>query len=137
MFLFFGFLLIRFPYVLGLEGLVLFIFLLVFGLFLAAAGCRLVYPSDFLAEFVSEGVPLGFGLFVCGIEVLSYLIRPLVLMLRPIINLRFGWVLSEVCVGSLCFWGLAGPARGCFLLLLGYFGALFAFFYEWCISCVQ
>lgn len=88
--LLFFFLFIRVPYVFGLVGLSLLVFVWVMTLFLAGMGCRLGDFSLFFADFVREGVPLGFGVVVSGIELVSYLIRPMVLVLRPLVNLRFG-----------------------------------------------
>lgn len=102
-FLFVFFLLVRIPYIFGFVGLSLIIFMWVLSLFLAGTGCRLVDFSLYLADFVREGVPLGFGVVVSGIEVIRYLIRPFVLVLRPVINLGFGWVLGDFRVGLLMF----------------------------------
>lgn len=135
--LLFFFLFVRVPYVFGLVGLTCLAFVWIFSLFLAGAGCRLLDFSVFFADFVREGVPLGFGAVVCGIELVSYLIRPLVLVLRPVVNLRFGWVLSDFSVGLMVFWCFDGFVFS----LVGFGGRIFMFLvvllYEWCVSCVQ
>ena len=126
-FLFLSFSLLRFPFSYGLLGFSETIFLLVFPLFFSLFLCRVVNFLSFSASFVPEGSPQSMAFFVRFAELISYFIRPFVLMLRPYLNLSLG---SLVChfVWSYLYSGL-----GVLYLFLG----LLLFFYEVFVTIVH
>lgn len=100
---FFGlfFLLCRVPWVYGLLGFVTCIFFFVFFFFGSSFFCRMGTPSVLASSFV-PGRMGGLGVLVWLVEVFSYLVRPFVMMLRPLVNLGIGYfgliaLLSRAC----------------------------------------
>lgn len=91
-FLLFCFLSLRMPYIYGLKGFGLFLFFMVAPLFLSLFLCRLVDVgvSDFFSSLVPPSTPLWIAPFVCLAETLSYIVRPVVLLIRPFVNLSIG-----------------------------------------------
>nr|YP_002122304.1 ATP synthase F0 subunit 6 [Opisthorchis felineus]ACF93437.1 ATP synthase subunit 6 [Opisthorchis felineus] len=90
--LFWGFLSLRLPYVYGMGGFVLFIFFIVCPLFSSLFLSRVLGGglSGFFSCFIPLGTPLWIAPFVCLAETLSYVVRPVVLMMRPFVNLSAG-----------------------------------------------
>nr|YP_009938508.1 ATP synthase F0 subunit 6 [Prosthogonimus cuneatus]QNU39792.1 ATP synthase F0 subunit 6 [Prosthogonimus cuneatus] len=135
------FIFVRVPFVFDLFDFFLFVLVFVFSLHISAMVSRLEFSvSLFLSSFVPSGVSSFFGLFLCVVETISYLIRPFVLVFRPFLNFVIGGVVGHSLFGSFCYW-----YRGSFgvfyyldiLYLLGLVGLLFFLFYEWCVSVVQ
>lgn len=65
-------------------------------------------PASFFCGFVPIGTPLWIAPFICLAETLRYIIRPIVLMIRPFVKLTIG-SLGGVALGSMCFslgWGV-------------------------------
>lgn len=56
----------------------------------------------FFSTFVPVGTPMYICPLVCLAERVRYIIRPLVLILRPFINIRLG-CMGAVALGKLCF----------------------------------
>nr|YP_010853285.1 ATP synthase F0 subunit 6 [Metorchis xanthosomus]WGM81704.1 ATP synthase F0 subunit 6 [Metorchis xanthosomus] len=125
--LFLGFLGLRLPYTYGMGGFALFIFFIICPLFAGLFFSRVSDGgfSEFFSCFVPLGTPLWIAPFVCLAETLSYIVRPLVLMMRPFVNLSAG--------------ALGGYALG-LLSLLNYWVVLFLiflFFYEIFVAVVH
>nr|YP_010505935.1 ATP synthase F0 subunit 6 [Paragonimus skrjabini miyazakii]UXE35007.1 ATP synthase F0 subunit 6 [Paragonimus skrjabini miyazakii] len=130
--LLFCFLGLRFPYIFGLGGFGLFLFLVISPLFLALFFSRLFDGSviSFFSSFVPEGTPLWIAPFVCMAETLSYLVRPVVLMIRPFVNLSMG-ASGGYVLGLLSFrfeWVA-------FFLLFLFFYEVFVAIVHWFIVC--
>lgn len=109
--LFLSFLSLRLPYVFGVRGFALVIVMVVFFLYLSLFLGRLANVGEFFARFVVEGTPEGIASFICLADTLRYYVRPLVLMLRPFVNLRVGGTLggasaSYVWCNSWVIWGV-------------------------------
>nr|QUL60405.1 ATP synthase F0 subunit 6 [Echinostomatidae sp. CA-2021] len=128
-----SFLLLRIPYIYGMQGFALFIILVVFPLFMSLLLSRVVDvgPTSFFSGFVPPGTPLWIAPFVCLAETLSYIVRPIVLMIRPFVNLTIG-TLGGVAIGGLGFkfgvWVIS------FLFLL-FFYEVFVALVHWFIVC--
>nr|YP_009169737.1 ATP synthase F0 subunit 6 [Metorchis orientalis]ALD61611.1 ATP synthase F0 subunit 6 [Metorchis orientalis] len=102
--LFIGFMGLRLPYFYGMGGFILFIFLIVSPLFCGLFFSRVLDGglSRFVSCFVPLGTPVWIAPFVCLAETLSYVVRPVVLMMRPFVNLSAG-ALGGYAMGVLCF----------------------------------
>lgn len=128
-----SFLLLRIPYIYGMNGFALFIVIMVFPLFMSLLLSRVldVGPTSFFSGFVPPGTPLWIAPFVCLAETLSYIVRPVVLMIRPFVNLTIG-TLGGVAIGGLRFkfgaWVIS------FLFLL-FFYEVFVALVHWFIVC--
>nr|YP_010528192.1 ATP synthase F0 subunit 6 [Echinoparyphium aconiatum]UXW64386.1 ATP synthase F0 subunit 6 [Echinoparyphium aconiatum] len=131
--LLFSFLLLRIPYIYGMTGFALFIVFIISPLFASLFLCRVldVGPTSFFSGFVPPGTPLWIAPFVCLAETLSYIVRPVVLMIRPFVNLTIG-TLGGVAIGSLGFkfgiWIIS------FLFIL-FFYEVFVALVHWFIVC--
>lgn len=90
-----SFLFLRFPHLYGILGFFEVVFFLIFPLFLSLFFSRLFFFKDFSASFVPEGSPQIMAFFVSFAELVSYFIRPFVLMLRPYLNLSLGCLVSH------------------------------------------
>nr|YP_009906242.1 ATP synthase F0 subunit 6 [Azygia hwangtsiyui]QLH90211.1 ATP synthase F0 subunit 6 [Azygia hwangtsiyui] len=122
-----GFLYLRFPYFYGVYGFMGFLFLSIFPLFCCLFVSRFNVGGwgGFFSEFVPVGSPLWVAPFVCLAETVSYLIRPVVLLLRPFLNLSAG-AFGGVVLGGM---GLVNPLIIIFLFFL--------FFYEVFVALVH
>lgn len=104
-------------------------FLVVGGLYSASVRCRLDVFSGFLSSFISDGAPLVFSIAVCWVEVVRYVLRPGVLMFRPIANLGFGANLVDFYLSVICYW-----LYWCYFMPVSdwyvYFGVAVFYFYE-------
>lgn len=124
------FIFVRLPLVCGFGGLFFFLFVYILALFFSALVRRLEDCSLFFAEFVPEGVSVRFAIFVSMLEFVSYLTRPLVLVLRPLVKLGFGWFLSDVYMTTMCCWGVEGFEFKIIGLCFSFLGVMVVFIYE-------
>lgn len=125
-FILFVFLSYRFPYCYSPYIFIAFLISVVFSrfvcLFLSRIFLRL---NKFFRSFIPVGTPGYICPLVCLAETTSYIIRPVVLILRPFINIRLG------CIGTVAVCGLciSRIAWGVLLILL--------FFYEVFVAIVH
>nr|YP_009533201.1 ATP synthase F0 subunit 6 [Cyathocotyle prussica]AYH51386.1 ATP synthase F0 subunit 6 [Cyathocotyle prussica] len=128
----FCFLLLRIPYIFGIGGFSMFLVLVIMPLFLAMMLSRLsAGASLFFSSFIPMGTPLWIAPFVCLAETISYIVRPVVLVIRPFINLSIG-AMAGMTLGVLCWsmsWGVF-----CGLLVL-FFYEVFVALVHWYIVC--
>nr|YP_001218772.1 ATP synthase F0 subunit 6 [Echinococcus vogeli]AAL55466.1 ATPase subunit 6 [Echinococcus vogeli]BAA95343.1 ATPase subunit 6 [Echinococcus vogeli]BAF56526.1 ATPase subunit 6 [Echinococcus vogeli] len=97
------FLIYRLPYCYSFYLFSVFLVGVVFVMFVSLFLCRVFSSvSSFFASFVPLGTPLYICFLVCVAETISYIIRPVVLILRPFINISLG-CLGAVALGNLCF----------------------------------
>nr|WSP01992.1 ATPase subunit 6 [Wallinia sp. URM-2015] len=131
-FLLICFLFLRVPYIFGLSGFGLFLFFTLFPLFSSLFLCRVVDVgvSDFFSSLIPQGTPLWMAPFVCLAETLSYLVRPVVLMIRPFVNISMG-SLGGYVLGLLCF---SSGYVVAFLVLL-FFYEIFVAVVHWFMVC--
>nr|BDP28400.1 ATPase subunit 6 [Echinococcus multilocularis] len=104
------FLVYRLPYCYSFYLFSVFLFGVVFVMFVSLFLCCVFSGiNNFFASFVPLGTPLYICFLVCIAESISYIIRPLVLILRPFINISLG-CFGAVALGNLCFiscwWGV-------------------------------
>nr|AWD28812.1 ATPase subunit 6 [Echinococcus granulosus] len=104
------FMVYRLPYCYSVYLFSVFLFGVVFVMFVSLFMCRIFNNvNGFFACFVPLGTPLWICFLVCLAESISYVIRPVVLVLRPFINISLG-CFGAVALGNLCFvncwWGL-------------------------------
>nr|YP_008578690.1 ATP synthase F0 subunit 6 [Haplorchis taichui]AGW07001.1 ATP synthase F0 subunit 6 [Haplorchis taichui] len=123
---------LRLPYFYGMGGFGIFILISVFPLFMSLFFSRLIdgSMSAFFCGFVPQGTPLWIAPFVCLAETLSYVVRPVVLMIRPFVNLSIG-ALGGAVLGALSMtsgWVL-------FFLVLLFFYEVFVALVHWFIVC--
>lgn len=108
-----------------------------FSMYMSVVFYRMRHVSLFMSGFVCEGVPFLFGVVSCCVEVISYIIRPVVLLVRPLVNLLVGLLLSDTSLAVISVW-LFGVADSRPLVFTGHYLLFVAVcFYEWCIRCVQ
>nr|AHH81838.1 ATP synthase subunit 6 [Echinococcus canadensis]AWW04167.1 ATPase subunit 6 [Echinococcus granulosus sensu lato genotype G7]AWW04179.1 ATPase subunit 6 [Echinococcus granulosus sensu lato genotype G7]AWW04191.1 ATPase subunit 6 [Echinococcus granulosus sensu lato genotype G7]AWW04203.1 ATPase subunit 6 [Echinococcus granulosus sensu lato genotype G7] len=99
----FWFLVYRLPYCYSFYLFFVFLFGVVFVMFVSLFMCRVISNvNSFFASFVPLGTPLYICFIVCVAESISYVIRPIVLILRPFINISLG-CFGAVALGNLCF----------------------------------
>lgn len=80
-----------------------FLVVVVFSAFMSLFFRRLFNSmKEFFSRFVPVGTPLYICSLVCLAETISYIIRPIVLILRPFINIRLG-CMGAVAMSNLCF----------------------------------
>lgn len=80
-----------------------FLVVVVFRAFISLFSSRLFDSTkEFFSSFVPVGTPMYICPLVCVAETISYIIRPIVLILRPFINIRLG-CLGAVSLCKLCF----------------------------------
>nr|WHM52337.1 ATPase subunit 6 [Echinococcus canadensis]WHM52349.1 ATPase subunit 6 [Echinococcus canadensis]WHM52361.1 ATPase subunit 6 [Echinococcus canadensis]WHM52373.1 ATPase subunit 6 [Echinococcus canadensis]WHM52385.1 ATPase subunit 6 [Echinococcus canadensis] len=97
------FLVYRLPYCYSFYLFFVFLFGVVFVMFVSLFMCRVFSNvNSFFASFVPLGTPLYICFIVCVAESISYMIRPIVLILRPFINISLG-CFGDVALGNLCF----------------------------------
>nr|WHM52505.1 ATPase subunit 6 [Echinococcus canadensis] len=97
------FLVYRLPYCYSFYLFFVFLFGVVFVMFVSLFMCRAFSNvNSFFASFVPLGTPLYICFIVCVAESISYVIRPIVLILRPFINISLG-CFGAVALGNLCF----------------------------------
>nr|YP_009178850.1 ATP synthase F0 subunit 6 [Pseudanoplocephala crawfordi]ALJ78645.1 ATP synthase F0 subunit 6 [Pseudanoplocephala crawfordi] len=104
------FLFYRVPYCYSPFLFCVFLLSVVFSMFVSLFFRRLLITvEDFFSSFIPVGTPIYICPLVCIAETISYIIRPVVLILRPFINVSLGcWGGLALC--GLCFsswlWGL-------------------------------
>lgn len=99
----FLFLLYRVPYCYSPFLFSVFLLVVVFRAFVSLFLCRLSSSMKiFFSRFVPVGTPGYICPVVCVAETISYIIRPVVLILRPFINIRLG-CFGAVSLCKLCF----------------------------------
>nr|BBB87213.1 ATP synthase subunit 6 [Moniezia benedeni] len=112
------FLFYRVPYCYSPYLFVTFLIVVIFSLFLVLFISRFVsFINEFFSSFIPVGTPLYICPLVCLAESISYVIRPMVLILRPFINISLGCV-GSIAIGSLGF--LYWYIMGCLLVLFLY-----------------
>nr|NP_114377.1 ATP synthase F0 subunit 6 [Hymenolepis diminuta]AAK51337.1 ATP synthase subunit 6 [Hymenolepis diminuta] len=80
-----------------------FLVVVVFSAFMSLFFSRLFNSmNEFFSSFVPVGTPLYICSLVCLAETISYIIRPIVLILRPFINISLG-CMGVVAMSNLCF----------------------------------
>nr|WRY68999.1 ATP synthase F0 subunit 6 [Cichlidogyrus tilapiae] len=99
------FLLFRTPFIYGPVGFIVLIVVLIFPLYLGLFFGRLEDGlSLFFSSLVPSGTPLWIAPFVGLAETISYVVRPLVLMIRPFLNITIGALgaasLANMSVGN-------------------------------------
>lgn len=120
------FLLYRVPYCYSPFLFCVFLIVIVFRRFISLFLNRVVYKVDeFFSRFIPVGTPIYICPFVCLAETIRYIIRPLVLILRPFINIRLG-AFGATAIARLCF------SRVIWLILL-----FILFFYEMFVAIVH
>lgn len=106
MLMLFCFLRLRVPYIFGVLGFRVYLFFVIFPVFLSLFLCRILDGgvSRFFSSLVPDGTPVWIAPFVCLAETLRYIVRPVVLMLRPFVKLTIGsmggYVLGLFCLSS-------------------------------------
>nr|YP_008994158.1 ATP synthase F0 subunit 6 [Metagonimus yokogawai]AGN12760.1 ATP synthase F0 subunit 6 [Metagonimus yokogawai] len=123
---------LRLPYLYGMGSFGVFILIAILPVFLSLFWSRAVdgKRSEFFCGFVPEGTPVWIAPFVCLAETLSYLVRPVVLMIRPFVNLTIG-AMGGYALGLMCFlsWWVV------FFLFLLFFYEIFVALVHWYIVC--
>nr|QWT69529.1 ATP synthase F0 subunit 6 [Paragonimus westermani] len=130
--LLFCFLSLRFPYLFDLVSFAPFLVFAILPLFLSLFLSRLLDGSlvAFFSAFVPSGTPVWIAPFVCMAETLSYLVRPVVLVIRPFVNLSMG-AMGGYVLGLLVFrfsWAI-------FFLFFLFFYEVFVAVVHWFIVC--
>lgn len=93
----------RIPYCYRPYLFSIFLLTVVFRMFISLFFRRLLFKlNEFLSSFVPAGTPLYICPIVCLAETIRYIIRPLVLILRPFINISLG-CFGAVALCNLCF----------------------------------
>nr|YP_009327975.1 ATP synthase F0 subunit 6 [Cladotaenia vulturi]APC62895.1 ATP synthase F0 subunit 6 [Cladotaenia vulturi] len=122
----FTFLVYRFPYCYSLYIFVTILIIMIFSMFLSMFFSRIICDiNGFFSCFIPVGTPIYICLLVCLAEAISYIIRPIVLILRPFINISLGCI-GAVYLGSLCL-----SSMFCYVLLC------VLFFYEVFVALVH
>nr|NP_066233.2 ATP synthase F0 subunit 6 [Taenia crassiceps]AAG13173.2 ATPase subunit 6 [Taenia crassiceps]BAA83541.3 ATPase subunit 6 [Taenia crassiceps] len=116
----------RVPYCYSPYLFVVFLIMVVFCCFVSLFLIR-VFDSinHFFSNFIPVGTPMYICFLVCVAETISYIIRPLVLILRPFINISLG------CFGAVAVGGLT-INNGFWLLVM-----FILFFYEIFVALVH
>nr|BAV82953.1 ATP synthase F0 subunit 6 [Schistosoma margrebowiei] len=120
----------RCPYVYGYLGFVFILFILIIPLYLSLVLSRLDSSiTDFLASMIPSGSPSWILPFIPHIEIVSFVIRPVVVLIRPFINISVG-VYVGLAIGNLCF-SSSGVVSVVLLALFVY--EVFVVFVHWFI----
>lgn len=121
---------LRMPYIYDMLWFGFMVVVFILPLFLAFFVDRLVVggPDSFFCGFVPPGTPLWISPFVCIAETIRYLVRPIVLMLRPFLNISIG-AMGGASLGYLLF--LSPLASFCIVML--FFYELFVALVHWFI----
>lgn len=90
-----GFVCVRLPYVFGVFGLACLLLVIVLPLCVGKFWEALWEKNlVFFASFIPAGSPVWLAPFVCFFEIVRSLIRPIVLMLRPLLKFSIGFFLG-------------------------------------------
>lgn len=93
----------RIPYCYRPYFFYIFLIVFVFRMFISLFMRRLFYRfNTFFRQFVPVGTPLYICTLVCLAETIRFIIRPIVLILRPFINISLG-CFGTVALCNLCF----------------------------------
>nr|QIX04629.1 ATP synthase F0 subunit 6 [Brachylecithum sp. PakAb2] len=84
---------LRVPYTFNLCLFVGFVVFWIFPVFVALLFSRLSNLSTLLTSFLPSGSPMWIAPFIFYMEIVSLVIRSVVLMLRPVVNMAFGCLL--------------------------------------------
>lgn len=119
----------RVPYCYSSFLFFVFLVVVVFSMFISLFLRRVLFKfGEFFSRFIPVGTPMYICPLVCVAETISYIIRPIVLILRPFINISLG-CFGAVAIGNLCFthliWGL--------LLFILFFYEVFVAVVHWYI----
>nr|YP_010939807.1 ATP synthase F0 subunit 6 [Megalobenedenia derzhavini]WLG31370.1 ATP synthase F0 subunit 6 [Megalobenedenia derzhavini] len=96
------FLLLRMPYLYGVIGFLGLVITFVAPLFLSIFFARISGGLNiFFSSLLPPGTPLFIAPFVCLAESISYIVRPLVLIIRPFLNITIG-TLGGASIGAMC-----------------------------------
>nr|YP_007890974.1 ATP synthase F0 subunit 6 [Taenia laticollis]BAN15634.1 ATP synthase subunit 6 [Taenia laticollis] len=127
------FLFYRLPYCYSPYLFWVFLVVVVFTGFISLFLGRLCSDVNvFFSTFIPVGTPIYICPLVCLAELISYIIRPIVLILRPFINISLG-CFGAIALGSLSF--LNG--WWCILLVLLFFYEVFVALVHWYIvTCI-
>lgn len=116
----------RIPYCYRPYILCAFLITLVFRLFISLFLRRLLDKINvFFSHFIPAGTPIYICPLVCLAETISFIIRPIVLILRPLINISLG-CFGVLAISKLCF-------RNFLLILL----IFLLFFYECFVAIIH
>nr|YP_003934527.1 ATP synthase F0 subunit 6 [Benedenia hoshinai]ABK58256.1 ATP synthase F0 subunit 6 [Benedenia hoshinai] len=86
-----SFLSLRIPYIYNVLEFVGLVIILIFPLFISIFLSRITLGfNSFFSSLLPPGTPLAIAPFVCLAETISYIVRPLVLNLRPFLNITIG-----------------------------------------------
>nr|YP_009572229.1 ATP synthase F0 subunit 6 [Gyrodactylus gurleyi]AMZ79742.1 ATP synthase F0 subunit 6 [Gyrodactylus gurleyi] len=122
------FILYRIPGIFDIHYFIVFLLLLLIPYFLSLFVNRVVSDwEEFFCSFTPVGAPIAIAPFVCIAEGISYIVRPLVLVLRPFLNLTIG------AFGALSLGGFISCSFNPIIFIL----FLFIFFYEIFVSLVH
>lgn len=123
------FLLFRVPYCYSPYIFYTFLIVVVFRSFLSMF-CRRLFRrvGGFFSAFIPVGTPLWICPLVCLAESVRYVIRPIVLILRPFINISLG-CLGAVSLGKMCL----VRGYGVFILFMVFLYELFVALVHWYI----
>lgn len=93
----------RIPYCYRPYLFYIFLIIFVFSMFISLFSRRLFRKfNTFFSGFIPVGTPIYICPLVCLAETIRFVIRPIVLILRPFINIRLGCV-GTVAICKLCF----------------------------------
>lgn len=100
--LFSTFLIYRFPYLYSPYIFFALLVMVLFGMFISMFLFRLfTKPKEFFSSLLPAGTPMYIGPLVVMAETISYVIRPVVLIFRPYINIRLG-CFGAMAMGKFC-----------------------------------
>lgn len=123
------FIVYRIPYCYSPFLFFIFLLVVVFSMFISLFLSRVLSDVNlFFSRFIPVGTPMYICPLVCLAETIRYIIRPIVLILRPFINIRLG-CFGAVAIGKLCFGGLSWG----FLLFILFFYEVFVAIVHWYI----
>ena len=116
----------RIPYCYRPYLFSIFLLIVVFSMFVSLFFRRLLCKlKEFFSRFIPAGTPIYICPLVCIAETISYIIRPLVLILRPFIKISLG------CFGAVALCNL------CFVNMFWFFVLFILFFYEVFVAVVH
>nr|QJD07229.1 ATP synthase F0 subunit 6 [Capsaloides cristatus] len=123
-----SFIILRAPYSYGTLGFLFSILVFIGPLFCGIFFSRLESSvTTFLSSLVPPGTPLFIAPLVCLAETISFIVRPLVLMLRPFLNITIGG-LGGMSLGLMAIGNKAVLAFLCLLFLYEVFVAVVHWF---------
>uniref|UniRef100_A0AAU7ANJ3 ATP synthase F0 subunit 6 n=1 Tax=Gyrodactylus pseudorasborae TaxID=3032919 RepID=A0AAU7ANJ3_9PLAT len=124
----FEFMTYRIPGVFDVHYFIVFLLIVLIPYFLSLFTSRIVCDwEEFFCSFTPVGAPIAIAPFVCIAEGISYIVRPLVLILRPFLNLTIG------AFGALSLGGFISSSINPLIFVL----FIFIFFYEIFVSLVH